>query len=107
MAFVQLSGLPKAQRVAVARLSGCAMRHASGRGEGEPIAELHEISTDPVLLGLAAAGYVHRQPGDEYGAAALELLRAAGADEQVLADEAERIRARRDRLGPAWTDGPG
>lgn len=81
-------GLTIAERVLVARLSGVAARHASGQEArsaavlgmvpGDPVADLHAVSTDPHLLSVAAAMYV----GDDhwYGSAALSLLVTAGAD---------------------------
>lgn len=93
--------LPAAQRILVARLSGTAARYATGRGEGDPVAALHGISHDPVLLGLAAAGYlvtVEWEPDNRHAPEALRWLQEAGADEATMAEEAVRVRQRLGHL---------
>lgn len=82
------------QRNLVARLSSAAVRLARDPGGGDPVAQLREVSDDPMLLGLAAAialVELEHQPCNERAARALQLLYAAGADEAVLIDEAVRI----------------
>lgn len=88
--------LPKAEGIAVARLSGVALRHAAGQGDRDPAgvdgptAELHAISTDPRLLGIAAARHTVNPTALDRRAA--QLLRDAGADEQMIAEHAEQVR---------------
>jgi hypothetical protein len=95
---VDVGRLPRAERIALAQLQGAAVRLARGhRDPGEPTdpaIALRTISTDPMLLGLAAGVL------EEHHSAAVELLRAAGADMQVAADHAAWIRDRRARRGP-------
>lgn len=89
-------GLSSADRVLIARLQGVAARHASGReaanaatfGEepGDPVADLHAVTTDRGLLTRAAAVYVGSDHW--YGAEAVRLLGLAGAD----LDEARRLK---------------
>lgn len=92
--MVDVGRLPRAERLAIAQLSGTAARHAAGAGEGDAVAALHAISGDPTLLAIAAAAYLAEEH-DPRAVEALRLLRAAGADEQVLAEHAEQVRARR------------
>jgi hypothetical protein len=94
---MDIAHLPKDQRIKVAQLSGTAERYAAGRGEGDPVAALHEITTDPALLGAAAASYLvicEREPRNVHAPAALRFLKEAGADLAALAEEAERVRYR-------------
>lgn len=82
--------LTRAEGIAVAKLSGIAMRHGSGQGEGDPVAQLHAVSTDPRLLGVAAGAYT--TPGaDPHQRRAADLLRQAGADMQVAAEQAKVV----------------
>lgn len=96
---VDVARLPPEQRIALAKLSGTALRLAHGQHEpgepDDPVAALRVISTDPVLLGLAAGAlrlYWYR-------ADAVQLLRVAGADMQVAGEHAAEIRARLARHG--------
>jgi hypothetical protein len=98
--MVDVSRLPAEQGIAVARLDGAAQRLARGRydlGEppGDPVSALRRISPDPTLLGLAAG----RLSLQEWQAAAVDLLRAAGADMGIAAEHAASIRARQARRG--------
>lgn len=90
--MVNVGRLPGAERIAIAQLSGVAARHARGRGDGDPVAELHSVSRDPRLLGIAAAACLVQADRNRHEAEALRLLRAAGADEQVIAEHAEQVR---------------
>jgi hypothetical protein len=77
-------------RMAVAMISGSASRLSIGRDKDVPrdqaLAELHEISTDPAVLGHVLGGVLHRiETEHPYHLATAELLRAAGADEDVAA----------------------
>ena len=66
-------------RVLVARLYGAAGRHAShGIAEEPAIAELHEITTRPDLLGRAAAGEDRLAPYSEVDEAVRPLLEEFG-----------------------------
>lgn len=91
------------QRMQVAELAGTAGRYALGgdrdRPRDEAVAALHEITADPVVLGHVLGGFLYRVETESAGhAAAVELLRAAGADE---ATAAAHLAALRERLGPA------
>lgn len=82
--------------VVLARLEGTAARYGYGNrtdaSRGEAIAELHAISTDPVLLGLAAGSDLASR--HEYKRAGADLLREAGADMQVAEASAKEVRER-------------
>jgi hypothetical protein len=95
------------QRNLVARLSSAAVRLARTPGSGDPVAQLRDVSDDPMLLGLAAAislVELEHQPGNERAARALQLLHAAGADETVLIDEAVRIYGPLEHTRPVLDD---
>lgn len=90
--------------MAVAKLSGAAARLTVGSDKGMPrdraVAELHAISTDRAVLGIALGDVLHRVETESAGyLVTAELLRACGADEAVaaarLAWQRERA-ARRD-----------
>lgn len=87
------------QRMEVAKATGAAGRYGIGRDRDRPreraLAELREITTDPVVLGHVLAGYLHRVETESPGyAGVVELLRAAGADEGTAAAHLEVLRAR-------------
>jgi hypothetical protein len=82
--------LTKTQRMAVAKISGSADRLTVGRDKhvsrAEAIAELHEITTDPVALGTVLGNRLYRVEREgASGLATVDLLRAAGADEDAAA----------------------
>lgn len=80
----------------MARLYGAAGRHANqGLPEQEAIAELHAITTRPDLLGQAAGMFqASDDPWPERNRRAARLLLAAGADPDVAAASATRVRER-------------
>lgn len=85
----------------VAEIAGTASRYALGgdrdRPRDEAVAALHEITRDPVVLGHVLGGFFYRVETKSAGhAAAVELLRAAGADEATAAVHVEALR---ERLG--------
>jgi hypothetical protein len=86
------------QRLTAAKLSGLVERLVSGALRGTPtdeaVTRLHDISTEPVVLGHVLGPYLVRAEQMETYAAAVELLRAAGADELVASEVAEWLRAR-------------
>lgn len=81
--------LSSTDRVLVAELQGVAARHASGQeqrnaaelGEepGDPVADLHAVTTDRWLLTAAASVFVG-DGADWYAPRAAALLERAGAD---------------------------
>ena len=86
------------QQLAVAQLTVAALGWVIGdrryRSRDEAIAALHEISTDPAVLGVAlgrALAHVELDGMRAYQRLA-ELYRAAGADERVAAAYLERQR---------------
>ncbi len=83
-------------RVLVARLYGAAGRHAShGVAEEQAVAELHEITTRPDLLGRAAGMFsASGDPWPEWNSRAVRLLLVAGADPEVLATTAAEVAER-------------
>lgn len=94
------SGALPQRRIATARLLGTAQRHsrriAGETGALEPaVADLRAISTDPELLGEVAAQFVVNHAPYAYGAAAVEMLVAAGADPAAIDRHAEVLRSRR------------
>lgn len=83
----------------IANLTGIADRYAIGRDQDRPrdeaIAALHEITRDPAILGRVMGSFLHRADAESAGwAAAAELLRAAGADEDVAAARLQALRER-------------
>jgi hypothetical protein len=77
-------------RMAVAKISGSASRLSIGRDKDVPrdlaVAELHEISTDKDVLGEVLGDVLYEAKTQHpYHLATAELLRAAGADEDVAA----------------------
>lgn len=83
----------------VAYLTGVADRYAIGadrdRPRDEAIAALHEITRDPVVLGHAMGGFLHRAATESGGwTAAAELLRQAGADEDIGAARRQALSER-------------
>lgn len=98
--------LSTAQRLAIAKLSGTVerfvlrdrqdadVRRDEADEVGRVVDELHEVSRDPGVLGEVLGAYLARA---EYLLAlqpAVELLRAAGADEDVAAARAAWLRER-------------
>lgn len=91
--------LSRRDRIALAQLSGTAARHGYGRAKNRPreegLAELREISTDPVLLGIAAGAELVDPHG--YKGPAVDLLREAGADMTIADEHATDLREWYDR----------
>lgn len=90
-------------RLALARVSGTAARYGYGNRKDAPRAEaveaLRAITTDPVVLGIAAASELYDPHG--YGRRpAADLLREAGADWVVAEEHAAEMKAYFDRVGP-------
>jgi hypothetical protein len=91
--------------MAVARLSGAVERLAAG---GTPrdlaVEELRAISDQPALLGDVLGAILHRVESEHsYLAAAAELLRAAGADEQAAVAKLGWLRERDERREGGFT----
>jgi Na+-transporting methylmalonyl-CoA/oxaloacetate decarboxylase gamma subunit len=89
--------------IAAAQLSGAVSRLTRGDQQGltrsEKLAVIAEITTVPAVLGKVM-GPLLTPEHPEFGPAdaeAVELLRAAGADEQVAAATAAAIEERRER----------
>ncbi|WFE41965.1 hypothetical protein [Micromonospora sp. WMMD998] len=94
--MVQVGKLPQGQRLVLAELSGLAGRYGTGTGRDvdheQAVAELRAVTTDPVLLGIAAGTKMADPQG--ISRPAVELLAAAGADMQVAEAHAAEVRAR-------------
>lgn len=92
-------------RIAIAQVEGAAQRLtrpvplAQDAGK-DPIAEIHAITTDPFLLGIACGTLMV----NAHRAAAAELVRRAGADRAVARAQHAWVVARLRRYGGAWPD---
>ena len=94
--------------MAAARVIGAAPRLATS-GEvsrEEAVAQLHEITRDPVPLGYALGVFLHRVEVGEVGLTSnqpvVDLLRAAGADEDIAAMKLAWVRWRADVESHNW-----
>jgi hypothetical protein len=103
---VDTGRLPAAERLALAELQGIARRRTTGRDSDRPreeaVAELHAVTTDPRLLGIAA-GMVAAEPSGTGGPVA-ELLLDAGGDRDVASEHARQTRARLEATGIQYHD---
>lgn len=93
--MVHVPSLPQRDRLILAELSGVAGRYGTGHDRApraEAIAAVHQVTTDPQLLGIQA-GVAMADPHQISGRT-VELLQAAGADMQVAAEHAAEVRAR-------------
>lgn len=92
--------LPNAKRITAAKLAGTISRlNGGGTPFEEQLAEVLTLTRDPEILGHEMGcrlGMQHPTPAD---AAAVELLRAAGADEEVAERMAEWQRWKWERRG--------
>ena len=85
--------------MAAARVIGAAPRLAtSGEVSRDgAVAELHAITSDPVPLGYALGVFLHRvEVGLTSNQPVVDLLRAAGADEDIAAMKLAWVRWRAD-----------
>ena len=93
--------LPKAKRITAASAGGTVARLAQGRDKGlrfdEKLEQLLAETRDPEILGHILGPYLAEEDPHEGTRAAIELLRAAGADETVAARNAAWQRERRER----------
>jgi hypothetical protein len=102
-----------AERLLIAQLSGAVENLIVGVGKrvyAEPaVAQLHEISADPLLLGDVLGTYLAHLEENEFYDGAVQLLRLAGADEQAAADmlEWQHERRHRERQTPTHFHVPG
>ena len=91
--------------MAAARVIGAAPGLATG-GElprEEAVAELHAITSDPVPLGYALGVFVHRvEVGLTSNQPVVDLLRAAGADEDIASMKLAFVRWRADVESHNW-----
>lgn len=98
---VTYRGLPKQKRLTAAHLSGTIGRLSRGIDRGlsreQKLAAIRAITTDPEILGYEMGPILAAEPPTwpEADAEALDLLRAAGADEAAAEANAEW---QRDRL---------
>lgn len=85
-------------RLLVAEVSGEVQRLVFGDLRGLPleqaIGRLREITEDRVVLGHVLGGYLAQAERSEAFLSAVEMLRAAGADEQTAEVKAEWVRER-------------
>lgn len=103
-----MARLPEAQRLKLAELSGVAARWGNGDRRDAPrveaVAAVHEVTTDPWLLGIEQGSAAADPQG--ISGPIVELMRAAGADQAVAAEHEATSRARlrgmgiRDRPAP-------
>jgi hypothetical protein len=98
---VQRPELTEDQRSQVARIAAVVDQYGSGHGRDdshtEALSALREISRDPVVLGDVLGDHLHRivvgtQADTIRHWPTLELLRAAGADEERAAAKATWLR---------------
>lgn len=98
--------LPRADGIELARVSGVASRYGNGTmrtaDRDVALAAVHAVSTDRVLLGIAA-GHALVDPHGINGAV-VDLLRTAGADMEVAAAAEAELRARRAAQGARHRD---
>lgn len=106
--MVRVPGLPQRERLKLADLSGLAKRYGIGdlaaAPRDEAVAELHAVTTDPQLLGIAA-GVAMADPNGISGPM-VELLRAAGADMAVAEEHATEVRERLESQGIRYDRDP-
>lgn len=79
------------QRIAAAQLSGTVERLVAEGGQwtmSQIVAVVHEVSSDPLVLGTALGAYVVRKEELPHFGPILQVLREAGADEQRAAEVA-------------------
>ncbi|WP_199509332.1 hypothetical protein [Nucisporomicrobium flavum] len=99
---MQKPDLSEEQRAAAARVAAMVDRVSAGGPASDPasaLPALRAISRDPVVLGDALGDYLHRVVAGPQSDTirywpALELLRAAGADEERAAAKAAWLRSR-------------
>jgi hypothetical protein len=85
---VKTPDLPKGKRITAARLAGAVSRLSTTSAPIEQqLAEVLAITRDPQILGHQLGAHLGAQYPSTADGAAIELLRAAGADE----DEAARV----------------
>jgi hypothetical protein len=97
-----LSGV---QRMAAARVIGAAAQLSASDVEGgNAVAELQAITTDPVPLGYALGVFLHHVETESTSSnqAAVDMLRAAGADEEIAAAKLAWVRWRADKESHNW-----
>jgi hypothetical protein len=86
------------QRIEAAEATGILERYTLGRDQGAPdeqaLAELVGATRDPSVLGHVLGSYLVRAEASPAYARAVELLRAAGADEGQAALKAQWLRGR-------------
>jgi hypothetical protein len=84
---VQFPDLPHDKRLTAARLSGSVRALAAGRlahlSRDEKLAEIRALTGDPEILGHQLGVHLGAAYPTTADATAIDLLRAAGADEQV------------------------
>jgi hypothetical protein len=91
------------QRLDAAEVSGAVQNLVFGPGRDTPleeaVAQLHAITRDPAVLGQVLGPYlVHAERSAVY-APAVQMLRAAGADEDAAAAVAAWLRERQQQHG--------
>ncbi|MFI6332905.1 hypothetical protein ACIBBG_31940 [Micromonospora chersina] len=105
--MVHVPSLPARDRLVLAELSGVAGRYGAGAERDAPreeaIAAVHQVTTDPELLGIQA-GVALADPHGISGPT-VELLQAAGADMTVAEQHAAEVRERLGRAGIRYDAG--
>lgn len=94
------------QEMAAAKITGTAERYTLGIDRDTPreqaLAELHEISRDPVVFGHVLGDVIMSCETESTGyQVVVDLLRAAGADEATAAEQVEWLRWRQTTRGSA------
>jgi hypothetical protein len=101
------SNLDQRRRLALAKIAGAGQRWAFGDWRDRPreaaVADLHAITRDPVLYGLALGGALAQlEEWPRTPPALVELYRACGADEDVAARNLDWQRERSSYSRPDW-----
>jgi len=90
--------LPKGKRITAARVAGAVSRLSTGTADlTDQLAELLAITDDPQILGHQLGSHLGAQYPSAADIRAIELLRAAGADEDEAAQVAEWTRWKWER----------
>lgn len=99
---VSYPALPKGKRLTAANLAGTVSRLAiSDMPDDQKLAEILAVTGDPQILGQELGVHLGAEYPNSADAVAIELLRAAGADEEQAARNArwQRWRVQRRGLG--------
>lgn len=95
--------LTSQQNLAAATVTGTVERYSIGANRdapiGQAVAELLQITGDPLVFGIVLAGFLVRVADDGRYGRAVAMLRAVGADEDAAAEKAAWLRERQAQRG--------